>query len=314
MFPLISVIVPIYNVENYLDKCIDSIVNQTYKNLEIILVDDGSPDRCPSICDEWAEKDSRIKVIHKKNGGVSSARNAGINIAKGDYIGFVDGDDIIENDTYSIMISKVVEENADICMCSFKYLNYQKNEFTKGTEYYAEEKTFSPDETCKEFFETFNGHLVSLCNKIIDRRLFEGLEFPVGRVFEDWTLAPMLYAKCKKIVYIPDKLYIYVIHDNSIMRTESVKRYYDCVCADYDHYNYFKGIDNLNYNSNIEFLIWNDFMKICKIYRHSKENLFMIKDAYRKSKAVCSNLKGSLCYYLRGILPILYKIRRRSAV
>ena len=94
--PLISVIVPIYNVEKYLNRCIESIVNQTYKTLEIILVDDGSPDNCPQICDEWKEKDNRIKVIHKKNGGLSDARNAGLDIAQGEYIAFVDGDDFLE--------------------------------------------------------------------------------------------------------------------------------------------------------------------------------------------------------------------------
>ena len=97
---LISVIVPIYNVEKYLDKCIESIVNQTYKNLEIILVDDESPDNCPEICDKWAERDSRIKVIHKENGGAGSARNAGIEASSGEWIGFVDGDDWIEPNMY----------------------------------------------------------------------------------------------------------------------------------------------------------------------------------------------------------------------
>ena len=96
--PLVSVIVPVYKVEKYLDKCIESIVGQTYENLEIILVDDGSPDNCPTMCDEWAQKDSRIKVIHKENGGLSSARNAGLDACTGDYIGFVDSDDWIEPD------------------------------------------------------------------------------------------------------------------------------------------------------------------------------------------------------------------------
>ena len=100
MEPLISVIVPVYKVEQYLDECVQSIINQTYKNLEIILVDDGSPDRCPEMCDEYARQDSRIKVIHKPNGGLSSARNAGIDIARGEYIGFVDSDDYIAHDMY----------------------------------------------------------------------------------------------------------------------------------------------------------------------------------------------------------------------
>lgn len=102
--PLVSVIVPVYKVGKYLDKCVESIVEQTYKNLEIILVDDGSPDNCPAMCDKWAERDSRIKVIHKQNGGVSSARNVGIDAAQGEFIGFVDSDDWLEPDMYDCLV------------------------------------------------------------------------------------------------------------------------------------------------------------------------------------------------------------------
>lgn len=116
--PLISVIVPIYKVEKYLDKCIDSIVSQTHKELEIILVDDGSPDSCPEICDKWAKKDSRIIVIHKENGGVSSARNAGLDIAKGEYIAFVDADDYLDLDMYEIMLYELIKYNADAARCA----------------------------------------------------------------------------------------------------------------------------------------------------------------------------------------------------
>lgn len=117
--PLISVIVPVYNVEKYLDKCVDSIVNQTYKNLEIILVDDGSPDNCPKMCDNWAKKDKRIKVIHKENGGVSSARNVGIDNAKGEYIGFVDSDDWTEKKYIQKLYEVLIQENADIALCGY---------------------------------------------------------------------------------------------------------------------------------------------------------------------------------------------------
>lgn len=117
----ISVIIPVYKVEKYLDRCIESIVNQTYKNLEIILVDDGSPDNCPSICDEWAKKDSRILVIHKDNGGVSSARNAGLDVATGVYIGFVDSDDWIDNDMYQFLMDCLSNNNCNVCRCEFYY-------------------------------------------------------------------------------------------------------------------------------------------------------------------------------------------------
>lgn len=117
--PKISVLVPVYKTEGLLDRCVESIVGQTYKNLEIILVDDGSPDNCPAMCDEWAEKDSRIRVIHKENGGVSSARNAALDIATGDYIGFVDSDDWIEPEMYSSLIQKISESGKNIALCSY---------------------------------------------------------------------------------------------------------------------------------------------------------------------------------------------------
>ena len=117
--PKISVIVPVYKTEGLLDRCVESIVGQTYKNLEIILVDDGSPDNCPAMCDEWAEKDSHIRVIHKENGGVSSARNAALDIATGDYIGFVDSDDWIEPEMYSSLIQKISESGKNIALCSY---------------------------------------------------------------------------------------------------------------------------------------------------------------------------------------------------
>ena len=116
---LISVIVPVYNVEKYLNKCVESIVNQTYKNLEIILVDDGSPDNCPQMRDAWVKKDSRIKVIHKENGGVSSARNAGLRIAKGEYISFVDSDDWMDEDMLSYLLENALSYKADIVRCSY---------------------------------------------------------------------------------------------------------------------------------------------------------------------------------------------------
>ena len=143
---LISVIIPIYNVEKFLSFCIDSIVNQTYKNLEIILVDDGSTDNSGKICDEYALKDNRIKVMHKQNGGVSSARNVGLNIAKGKYIGFVDSDDYVENDMFEILHNLIIKNNVDISCCN-KFV-FKKNKFTAS-------KNF-PNDTSLLFNEVLN--------------------------------------------------------------------------------------------------------------------------------------------------------------
>ena len=123
MQPLISVIVPIYKVEEYLYKCVKSILAQTYTNLEIILVDDGSPDNCPAICDEFAAKDSRVTVVHKKNGGVSSARNVGLDTATGEYIGFVDGDDYIEPTMYETLYKYIVDNNTDVSVINCRIVD-----------------------------------------------------------------------------------------------------------------------------------------------------------------------------------------------
>ena len=122
MLPKVSIIVPIYKVEKYLNRCIDSILNQTYKNIEVILVDDGSPDRCGAICDNYSKIDKRIKVIHKKNEGLAEARNAGIKIATGEYISFVDSDDFINKNMYKVLYENAIKYDADISMCQFKYI------------------------------------------------------------------------------------------------------------------------------------------------------------------------------------------------
>ena len=124
---IVSIIVPVYNVEKYLDRCIQSAVNQTYKYLEIILVDDGSKDNCPSMCDEWAAKDSRIKVIHKENGGLSSARNAGLNIFKGNFVTFLDSDDWLEPDAVEAMMLCALQNGADMVSCGFYFDDVQGN-------------------------------------------------------------------------------------------------------------------------------------------------------------------------------------------
>ena len=122
--PLISIVIPVYKVEKFLGRCMESVVNQTYKNLEIFLIDDGSPDNCPKMCDEWAAKDSRIKVIHKQNDGLANARNSGIEIFTGDYVIFIDSDDFLELDMVEFLLNLSVKYDADISRCGF-YFNYE---------------------------------------------------------------------------------------------------------------------------------------------------------------------------------------------
>ncbi|MCF2684419.1 glycosyltransferase family 2 protein, partial [Faecalicatena contorta] len=120
MRPKISVIIPVYKVEKYIQHCVDSILNQTLQDIEVILIEDGSPDLCSEICDAYRQQDHRVTVVHKKNSGVSAARNIGLNIASGEYIGFVDADDIVSNCMFEMLYTQAIRLNADICMCSYK--------------------------------------------------------------------------------------------------------------------------------------------------------------------------------------------------
>lgn len=212
MTDLISVIVPIYKVEAYLDECVRSIVAQTYPHLEIILVDDGSPDNCGSMCDEWAGKDPRIKVIHKPNGGLSDARNAGLEIASGEYISFIDSDDWIEPDMYAHMHDALLKEGADICACRIAAC-YPDHRQDWGCPAY---RVTGPEETLAMLYDD-TAYPVSALNKLYRRELWEELRFPVGKICEDAFTTYLLIHSAKRIVQLPEALYCYRIRPESIM-------------------------------------------------------------------------------------------------
>lgn len=215
---LISVIIPVYKVEPFLDKCIESVVKQTYHNLEIILVDDGSPDRCGDICDNWETRDHRIKVIHKVNGGLSDARNAGLDIASGDYIGFVDSDDWIEPNMYEVMLNKLLQNNADIAICGMKKIYKTRTELQD----LGHDWRYSRQKALYELIQ--NKSLENFAqNKLYKKELFEGLRFPKGRIFEDVLLMYKIFDRVNRVVHINQNLYNYLRHDNSILGSWSVK-------------------------------------------------------------------------------------------
>lgn len=213
---MISVIVPVYNVEQYLDKCVESIVNQTYKDLEIILVDDGSPDNCPAMCDKWAKKDSRIKVIHKKNGGLSSARNAGLDIAEGDYITFVDSDDTIDLVMYDTMFN-LFDKNVDMVMCGHQKIDVgtapQKCIVDNVDAVMLEE-----DAIAEEIFGNLNN---SSCNKIYRMSTLAKLRFQYG-IFhgEDLIFNLQFIKNCKAVVKCNYNFYHYYTRNGSITRSD----------------------------------------------------------------------------------------------
>ncbi|MBI6056665.1 glycosyltransferase [Clostridium perfringens] len=215
----ISVIVPIYNVEKYLEKCINSILNQTYKNLEVILVDDGSPDNCGKICDEYALKDNRIKVIHKENGGLSSARNSGLDIATGDYIGFVDSDDWIESNMYEILLNNAIKYNADISVGGVVDLLEENDKYIKTKSTFngtIETVCLNKQEAMKKFFLGS----WSAWDKLYKRKVHEHLRFPQGKINEDEAIAMHILDNCNNIVYTNEVFYNYISRPNSITTSE----------------------------------------------------------------------------------------------
>ena len=212
--PLISVIVPVYKVESYLKDCVKSICGQTYENLEIILVNDGSPDSCPELCDEWRKKDSRIKVVHKTNGGLSSARNAGLEVAKGEYIGFVDGDDTIEPDMYEVLYDAIKNGKRDISICGTKVITTATSLKKNVNVLVSSRVQMSSSELWDEIFGFLNN---SACNKLYKRELIEDVRFPEGLCHGEDLLFNILYAgKCESGALVKDLKYNYYKRDNSI--------------------------------------------------------------------------------------------------
>ena len=215
---MISVIVPVYNVEKYLDNCVESIVNQTYKDLEIILVDDGSPDNCPAMCDEWAKKDDRIKVIHKENGGLSSARNAGLEAANGEYIAFVDSDDSIDLATYSTMLGFFEQdENVDIVICGYQRVN-KKEEIVVCDNNCKQIVRFDQRELYQEIFGRLNN---AVWNKIYKKRIISDMKFPNGIVHgEDLIFNLKLLKRCKVGIKCDSPFYHYYSREDSITNSK----------------------------------------------------------------------------------------------
>lgn len=226
MQELISVIVPVYNIEKYVDRCVESIVNQTYKNLEIILVDDGSSDRSACICDQWKERDTRIKVIHKRNGGLSDARNRGIKSAKGNYYSFVDGDDMLDSQMIEKLYNALILANADVSMCRMEKIEQFKRYATRE---FLDNNISKIELDGVEAIRLLLREKIdcSACLKLYKKEMFSNLEFPYGKTNEDFALMYKLFYKTQKIIYISDILYYYYFRENSITSSSFSEKQFD---------------------------------------------------------------------------------------
>ena len=232
--PLISVIIPVYDVEKYLRKCIDSVINQTYTNLEIILVSDTSPDNCEKICDDYASKDIRIKVIHKEKNGLSAARNAGIDIASGEYIGFVDSDDYIVDDMYELLYKNIIKENADMSVCGF-YDCFEGEQPSKNKPKYL---VADREEAMQE---ALVGDIrVNAWNKLYKAEIFDDIRYPVGKIAEDAFIIIDILMKCQKVVYTSEQKYYYCRRESGLSAAASPLGSFDNIEA------YQKNYDKIN--------------------------------------------------------------------
>lgn len=229
MNELISIIVPVYKVEKYLNRCIDSILNQTYTNFECILVDDGSPDNCPTICDEYSKIDSRIKVIHKSNGGLSSARNAGLDICQGEYVCFIDSDDWIADNYLKELYNSIKTYNADIAICGMVTID-ENNNIVQPTE--LSNNIFSREDILKKLICENSFEYVTVCNKLFKIKLFQSNRFFEQRNNEDLIIIHSLYMKTSLVITSNLQLYYYFQRKNSIMhKVKTINNYLDLFYA-----------------------------------------------------------------------------------
>ena len=293
---LISLIIPVYKVEKYLEKCIQSVINQTYENLQIILVDDGSPDNCGKICDEYAKKDHRIEVIHKSNGGLSDARNKGLEIAKGEYIGFVDSDDTVEKDFFELLYDLICQYDADISMVAYREIEMgEKIAKLKDKSLIV----MNQKQAVKELL--FDRKIQNyVWNKLYKRKLFQGVYFPIGVIYEDISVMYDLIRKIEKLVYLPESKYNYYIRKDSIVNTNSHQKRVDELDSVIKRYKDAKrDFPELEQENAYALVMW-----MIRVYSYTvKENDpndTFIKEQYELFQ---SESQKYLCYILTNLKP-----------
>ena len=256
---LISVIVPIYNVDKYLEKCINSIINQTYNNLEIILIDDGSTDNSGKICDKYKNMDNRIIVIHCDNKGLSCARNKGLDIAKGDLFSFVDSDDYIEPNMIEELKNNMDEFNSDISICNINYLKNQKRKILYK-DVFRKDFISKEKEKFKNIQNDFSSLTVYAWNKLYKKELFNNIRYPEGKIYEDSYVLCDILDKANIVSYTLKPLYNYVYRSESIVNNFSIK--------------HFDKIDS--FNKKIEFLTKKGYDDLISEEKNRKMNCLII--------------------------------------
>lgn len=297
--PLISIIVPVYNAEKYLHQCIDSILSQTFEDFELLLIDDGSTDNSGKICDEYASKDSRIRVFHQANQGQAKARNFGLDTAVGEWIVFVDSDDFIDLRMFEVLFSTATANNADIVMCNYyRFTNNEpSNPITENLPY-----PFLEEITAKNKFLYIidNGELciyhIVPWNKIFNKNIFDNVRFPEGQIYEDSTVAPYLLDSAKRIVCLKESYYFYRTNPQSTtQRSFSIKNF-DYLLLYKDRIDYFLKHGKTEYASKISedfFCFYIDnYFKINCVDKATKKKLYKFRSLAWKILPIYSKVKS----------------------
>lgn len=230
----ISIVVPVYKVEAYLGRCVDSILSQSFADFELILVDDGSPDNCPQMCDEYAEKDNRIRVIHQKNGGAAAARNAGIDSAEGEWLAFIDSDDWVHPDYLKLLYDTAEEQNADVTACRYETVNDATT---------SDDSPMAPclsDENRENYWINDRTGAVVPWGKLYRREIFRELRYPEGRIGEDEFVSYKVIFGCEKLAILDNPLYRYYCNAGGVSRTDYFKRLPDIIDCFTEHIEFFK--------------------------------------------------------------------------
>lgn len=288
----ISIIVPIYNVEKYINKCIDSILAQTFKEFELILVDDGSTDKSGFISDGYVKKDSRVKVIHKQNGGLSSARNKGIENSCGEYLAFIDSDDYIHPKMFEILYTNTILYDSDISMCDYKMVYENKYEIDIIKDYKVKE--YTKLEALNDLQGKYGIRFVVAWNKLYRKKLFNILRYEEGRINEDEFIIHNLLYDSDKVIYINAKLYYYLQRENSITKSKFNPQRLDLLDAYIERIYFYKSINERELVHKVEFTYSSAFFifyyKLKNEVDKPKKYLKKIKKVYiSKLKAILRN-------------------------
>lgn len=287
--PVVTVIIPIFNIEDYIERCIDSVIAQTYSSLEIILVNDGSTDRSPQICDGYAKSDSRIRVIHKENGGLSETRNAGLDNAKGDFIFFLDGDDWIMPDAVRTLVERCINDDSELAICGF--IDTDGDHDIRENEINEKDEVWHKEDFWLNMYRNFSRGYTVAWNKLYRIEIFQGLRYPVGKIHEDEFLLYDVIDRCSRISAIHGCYCCYFSRPDSIMSASYSEENLDGIEAYLERTERFMGNDRYIYAERTLILALRQFGKAYKFL--GKRNLDS-NFRFRGLKERCVHLYGLL--------------------